>query len=131
MSNQTICSECKIIPTTHLCAVCKQVLVCPICLSSRGYDDLNYRPCVECILRENPSDDDRNEVKAAEPVVKRIRIETNDNIIGINVDATETASTFTSLSSSTTTRSPTQSSSMNGTTFKETSNGTLTSSFEQ
>ena len=107
------------------------MLVCPICLSSRTYDDLNYRPCVKCILCENPSDDDRNEVKAAEPVAKRIRIETNDNIIGINVDATETASAFVSLSSSTTTRSPAQSSSMNGITFKETSNGTLISSFEQ
>ena len=57
---------------------------------SSSYDDLNYRPYVECVLRENPSDDDRNEVNAAEPVAKRIRIETNDNIIGLNVDVTET-----------------------------------------
>ena len=46
MSNSNICAECSTIHTYHLCAICNNALLYPICLCKRGYDDLNYCPCV-------------------------------------------------------------------------------------
>ena len=56
MSNSTICAECNVNPTHHLCITCKNTLVCPICLDKRVYDDLNYCRCKSC----DPNANDKN-----------------------------------------------------------------------
>ena len=72
ISNLIICSECNVFPTTHKCTVCKQALVCPMCLSSRGFDDLNYRPCIACVIREHHPINEENKDDVDESNPKRI-----------------------------------------------------------
>ena len=86
MSNLSLCSECNLFPTTYNCTICKQVLVCPMCLSSHGYDDLNNRPCVACLMREHHPNYEEYENDVAEPNPKRIRLDDNNNVMHLNVD---------------------------------------------
>ena len=54
-------------------AICKKILACPIFLDKRGYDDLNYLPCVSCAYNTE-SGSNAKEVATNEPMSKRPKL---------------------------------------------------------
>ena len=120
MSNPTLYQECNKIPTQHKFTLCKEVLVCPICLSSRGFHNLNYCPCFTCADAEKSD-------SVAEFSPKRIRLDNNNNsIIELNIDTADTVSILESTSSNSTQKNV----SVDGVEFNSTTNGTIISSFQ-
>ena len=93
-SNSNICEECNEIPTHHLCTICKKTLACPICLDKRGYDDLNYWPCLSCVLNTK-SGSNAKEVTTNEHMSKRPKLDVYANAsICTKANSTDSASSL-------------------------------------
>ena len=80
MNNSIIYKEYSVILSHSLYAIYKNTLVYSICLDKRGYDALNYDPCVSYI-RKNKIDSNRKELDTNEPASKYLKLDTYADFI--------------------------------------------------
>ena len=73
MNNPSLCEECNVIVKHYLCIICKKTLVCPIYLYKRGYNELNYHPCVSCV-QKNKTASNIKELDTDKPVLKCLKL---------------------------------------------------------
>ena len=99
MSISTLCTECNATTTHHLCATCKNALVCTICLNKRGYDYLNYRPYKSCDPNNNYISITQ-EVTINEPASKCPKLSNSENsCISTKANSNDSVSTLSIKSS--------------------------------